>query len=160
MYILFCNLAYIFKHFSITIVLNNNSKIMETTTMAKIDAKKVEAFLGRVVTDLGAALSITLSYMGDKMGLYKAMAYAGPLSAAELANKTNTHETYVREWLINQAAGGYIEFDPSGKYFLPDEHALALTNGKSVLCSRGIPGNQCHERARTGSWKISAVAKA
>lgn len=100
--------------------------------MAKIDAKKVEAFLGRVVTDLGAALSVTLSYMGDKLGLYRGMAHAGPLSASELANKTGTNETYVREWLINQAAGGYIEFDPaSGKYFLPDEHALALTDMES-----------------------------
>ena len=52
---------------------------METTAMTKIDSKKVEAFLGRVVTDLGAALSVTLSYMGDKLGLYKAMANAGPL---------------------------------------------------------------------------------
>jgi 2-polyprenyl-3-methyl-5-hydroxy-6-metoxy-1,4-benzoquinol methylase len=105
---------------------------METTTMSKIDSKKVEAFLGRVVTDLGAALSVTLSYMGDKIGLFKAMAYAGPLSAAELATKTGTNETYVREWLINQAAGGYIEFDSaSGKYFLPDEHAIALTEKDS-----------------------------
>ena len=65
------------------------------------------------------------------------------LSAAELAKKTGTNETYVREWLINQAAGGYIEFDAAiGKYILPDEHALALTDEEqSVLCSRRIPGN-------------------
>jgi len=111
---------------------------METTTTTKIDAKKVEAFLGRVVTDLGAALGITLSYLGDKIGLYKAMAYAGPLSAAELATKTGTNEIYVREWLINQAAGGYVDYDPStGRYNLPDEHALALTNEKSPFYVAG-----------------------
>ena len=60
---------------------------METTTMTKIDSKKVEAFLGRVVTDLGAALSVTLSYMGDKLGLYKAMANAGPLICGRIGKK-------------------------------------------------------------------------
>jgi 2-polyprenyl-3-methyl-5-hydroxy-6-metoxy-1,4-benzoquinol methylase len=111
---------------------------METTTMTKIDAKKVEAFLGRVVTDFGAALSVTLSYMGDKLGLYKAMANAGPISAAELAKKTSSSESYVKDWLINQAAGGYIEYDASsGKYILPDEHAMALTDEKSPFYVAG-----------------------
>jgi 2-polyprenyl-3-methyl-5-hydroxy-6-metoxy-1,4-benzoquinol methylase len=105
---------------------------METSTMTKIDTQKVEAFLGRVVTDFGAALGVILSYMGEKNGLYKAMAFTGPLSAAELAKRTGTSESYVKEWLINQAAGGYVEFDASlGKYYLPDEHAVALTDENS-----------------------------
>jgi 2-polyprenyl-3-methyl-5-hydroxy-6-metoxy-1,4-benzoquinol methylase len=111
---------------------------METTTKTKIDSKKVEAFLGRVVTDFGAAVGVTLSYMGDKLGLYKAMANAGPLSAAELAKKTGSSESYIKDWLINQAAGGYIEFDVStGKYLLPDEHALALTDETSPFFVAG-----------------------
>ena len=111
---------------------------METITKTKVDTKKVEAFLGRVVTDLGAAVSVTLSYMGDKIGLYKAMANAGPISAAELAKKTRSSESYVKDWLINQAAGGYIEFDaPTGKYILPDEHALALTDENSPFYVAG-----------------------
>lgn len=105
---------------------------MEASTLAAIDSKKVEAFLGRVVTDFGSAMGVTLAYIGDKLGLYKAMAYAGPLSASELAKKTGSSEQYVKEWLINQAAGGYVEYDTiTGKYILPDEHALALTDVNS-----------------------------
>jgi 2-polyprenyl-3-methyl-5-hydroxy-6-metoxy-1,4-benzoquinol methylase len=105
---------------------------METSTLTQLDNKKVEAFLGRVVTDFGAAIGIALSYIGDRLGLYKAMASAGPISASELARKTGLNEPYVREWLINQAAGGYVEYDAlTGKYILPDEHALALTDENS-----------------------------
>jgi len=111
---------------------------METTTLTNIDTKKVEAFLGRVVTDFGAAFGVTLAYMGDKMGLYKAMAYAGPLSAADLAQRTGLSERYIKEWLINMAAGGYIEFDnTTGKYLLPDEHAIALTDENSPFYIAG-----------------------
>ena len=91
--------------------------------------QKVEAFLGRVVSDFRAAFGVTLAYIGDKLGLYKAMAFAGPLSSEEVAERSATNERYVREWLINQAAGGYLEYDAdSGKYNLPDEHAIALTD--------------------------------
>lgn len=93
-----------------------------------IDAQKMDAFLGKVVTDFGAAFSAPLCYIGDRLGLYKAMAFAGPLSYEELAQKTQTDARYVREWLINQAAGGYVDYDPpTKKYTLPDEHAVALT---------------------------------
>jgi SAM-dependent methyltransferase len=122
---------------------------METTTKTKIDTKKVEAFLGRVVTDFGAAFSVALSFMGDRLGLYKAMAYAGPLSVAELAKKTNSSESYIKEWLVNQAAGGYIEYDAAiGKYYLPDEHAIALTDENSPFYVAG------------GFQAISAMIKA
>lgn len=93
-----------------------------------IDPQKLEAFLGKVVNDFGAAFSAPLAYIGDKLGLYKAMAFAGPLTHEELALKTGTDPRYTREWLINQAAGGYVEYNPqSKKYNLPDEHAIALT---------------------------------
>ncbi|GAO45058.1 class I SAM-dependent methyltransferase [Flavihumibacter petaseus] len=118
---------------------------METaTTSAKtagapaIDMGKMESFLNKVVSDFGSSLSITLSFIGDKLGLYKAMAFAGPVTAADLAKKTNTTERYVREWLINQAAGGYIEFDEKkGTYRLPDEHAVALTDENSPFYVAG-----------------------
>jgi 2-polyprenyl-3-methyl-5-hydroxy-6-metoxy-1,4-benzoquinol methylase len=97
-----------------------------------IDPKKVEAFLGRVVTDFGAAFGVALGFLGDKLGLYKAMAFAGPLSSEEIAKRSGTKERYVREWLINQAAGGYVEYDKAtGKYTLPDEQAVALTDDTS-----------------------------
>jgi 2-polyprenyl-3-methyl-5-hydroxy-6-metoxy-1,4-benzoquinol methylase len=111
---------------------------METSTLSKIDTKKIEDFLGRVITDFGGAMGVTLAYMGDKLGLYKAMAFSGPLSPAELAERTQTSEPYIREWLINQAAGGYIEFDSTiGKYILPDEHAIALTDENSPFYVAG-----------------------
>lgn len=110
----------------------------QPTTTASIDHHKLEEFLGKVVQDFGATMSTTLSYIGDKLGLYKAMAYSGPLTSEEIADKTGTSERYVREWLINQAAGGYIEYDKvRGKYFLPDEHAIILTEQDSPFYAAG-----------------------
>jgi SAM-dependent methyltransferase len=113
---------------------------MSTTQVQelKIDPSKMEAFLGRFVNDCGAALSTILSYMGDKLGLFKAMAKYGPMNSKELAEKTNTTERYVREWLINQAAGGYIDYNSdTGKYSLPIEHAIALTDENSPFFIAG-----------------------
>jgi 2-polyprenyl-3-methyl-5-hydroxy-6-metoxy-1,4-benzoquinol methylase len=70
--------------------------------------------------------------MGDRLGLYRALAGAGPLSPTELAERTDTAERYVREWLNAQAAGGYVEYDAdSGRYSLPPEQAAALTDEES-----------------------------
>jgi SAM-dependent methyltransferase len=89
-------------------------------------------FLGKVVADFGASLSSALVYIGQKLGLYKAMAEAGAVTPAELAQSTSTNERYVREWLINQAAGGYAEYDAkSGRYSLTPEQTVALTDEHS-----------------------------
>ena len=93
-----------------------------------IEEARLNAFLGKAVGDLGAALSAVLIALGDELGLYKALA-AGPLTSTELASRTGTVERYVREWLANQAAGGYVEFNSeSGKYSLTEEQALCLAN--------------------------------
>lgn len=93
----------------------------------KIDQSKLEQFMGKVVGDMGAALSAVLVHIGDRLGLYKAMAGAGPVTSEELAKLTGTQERYVREWLNNQAAGGYVVYDPKAKtYALPPEQAMAL----------------------------------
>jgi SAM-dependent methyltransferase len=98
----------------------------------QIDQGKLEAFLGKVVTDFGAALSSSLVYIGQKLGLYKALAEAGPSTPAELAARTGTQERYVREWLINQASGGYVEYDPAGgKFSLSPEQRAALADEES-----------------------------
>ena len=98
----------------------------------QINEDKMHEFLGKVVSDFGASLSTALSYIGQKLGLYKALASTGPMTTAELAQKTNTNERYVREWLINQAAGGYIEYEPAtGKYGLSPEQTVALTDETS-----------------------------
>lgn len=103
------------------------------TQTQPINEEKLNAFLGKVVADFGAALSSALAYTGQKLGLYKALAdAAAPLTPAELAERTATSERYVREWLINQAAGGYVEYDPeSGRYRLLPEQAVALTDEDS-----------------------------
>ncbi len=106
---------------------------MSATGQAQsINEDKMNAFLGKVVGDFGASLSSALVYLGQKLGLYKAMSDAGPVTPVELAQRTNTNERYVREWLINQAAGGYAEYDPeSGRYSLTLEQAVALTDDQS-----------------------------
>src|SRR5437016_12738803 len=89
-----------------------------------INEDKMNAFLGKVVGDFGASLSSALVYIGQKLGLYKALSDAGPATPVELAQRTNSNERYVREWLINQAAGCYVEYDPeSGRYSLTPEQA-------------------------------------
>jgi SAM-dependent methyltransferase len=98
----------------------------------EINEDKMHQFLGKVVGDFGASLSSSLAYIGQKLGLYKTLAAGGPLTPAELAEKTNTNERYVREWLVNQAAGGYVEYDAaSGRYSLSPEQAVALTEEQS-----------------------------
>lgn len=102
------------------------------TQTGPINEDKMNAFLGKVVGDFGAALSSSLVYIGQKLGLYKAMAEAGPLTPAELAERTSCNERYMREWLINQAASGYIDYDADiGRYSLAPEQATALTDESS-----------------------------
>ena len=99
---------------------------MSAAAQAPINEDKMNAFLGKVVGDFGAALSSSLAYIGIKLGLYEAMANAGPVTSKELAERTGTVERYIREWLINQAAGGYVEFDPAtDRYALAAEQAVA-----------------------------------
>ena len=105
---------------------------MATPSQSSIDPEKLQAFMGKAVGDIGAGMSAALVLIGDRLGLYKAMAAAGPLTPAELAVKTSTHERYVREWLNNQAAGGYVHYDPATqKYDLPPEQAFALADESS-----------------------------
>jgi 2-polyprenyl-3-methyl-5-hydroxy-6-metoxy-1,4-benzoquinol methylase len=93
-----------------------------------VDEQRLQAFLGQAVGDLGAAVSAVLVSIGDELGFYKALA-DGPLTAAELAAKTATNERYVREWLSNQAAGGYVGYDSgNGTFFLSAEQALCLAD--------------------------------
>jgi SAM-dependent methyltransferase len=92
-----------------------------------MDEQRLNAFLGKAVADLGAAVSAVLVSIGDDLGFYKAL--AEPLTAAELAAKTATNERYVREWLANQAAGGYVEYDPTTqKFSLSPEQAMCLAD--------------------------------
>ena len=102
-----------------------------------LDPAKLDAFLGRFVGDLGAAMHAGTVVLGEQLGLYKALA-AGAMTSAELAKKTSTSERYVREWLAAQAASGYVMYDPAKQnYYLTEEQAFALaTEGSPAY----IPG--------------------
>jgi SAM-dependent methyltransferase len=103
-----------------------------------IDETKLQAFMGQFVQDLGAALSVATVMIGDKLGLYKAMADGSPVTPGELAERTGTEERYVREWLSSQAASGYVTYDPATQRFaLAPEQALALAQDNSPAF---IPG--------------------
>jgi SAM-dependent methyltransferase len=98
----------------------------------EVDGEKLMQFVFRAVDEVGATLNAALVVMGDKLGLYRALAGAGPLSAQELAERTGTAERYVREWLNAQAAGGYVSYDPeTARYALPPEQTVALTEPDS-----------------------------
>jgi SAM-dependent methyltransferase len=103
-----------------------------STEAAAVDSEKLMQFVFRAVDEVGATLNAALVVMGDKLGLYRALAGTGGLSPAELAERTGTAERYVREWLNAQAAGGFISYDPdSGLYTLPPEQGVALTDESS-----------------------------
>jgi SAM-dependent methyltransferase len=127
----------------------------------EIDGDKLMQFVFHAVDEVGATLNTALVVMGDKLGLYRALAGAGPLSPADLAQRTGTAERYVREWLNAQAAGGYVEYDPdSGRYTLPPEQAVALTDPDSPAYLPGffqialgsvLDSPKIVEAARTGA---------
>jgi SAM-dependent methyltransferase len=99
-----------------------------------VDEARLEEMIGRVATDFGASLSAALVGIGDRLGLYRALADIGPATPAELAERTGTHERYVREWLVNQAAGGYVSYDPDAERFhMSEEQALALADEDSPV---------------------------
>jgi len=83
------------------------------------------ALMGKLVGDLGAMMRIGPMVIGDKLGLYKAMADGTPVTAADLAAKTNTNERYVREWLCSQAASGFMEYNPATEKFAMSEEQAA-----------------------------------
>lgn len=104
-----------------------------------IDEPTLERFMGRLVGDAGATLGWQLAYLGDRLGIWKAMAGAGPLSASEVAAATGLNERMTREWLSAQAAGGYVVYDGKADTFtLPDEHAMALAEENSPVFLAGF----------------------
>jgi 2-polyprenyl-3-methyl-5-hydroxy-6-metoxy-1,4-benzoquinol methylase len=99
-----------------------------------INQDKLHEFLGRAIVDFGATFNAGLVRIGDKLGLYKALAKSGPQTSAELASATGTKERYVREWLANQAAGGYVTYDPAnGKFHLSEEQAFTMADESSPV---------------------------
>src|SRR2546430_8900538 len=103
-----------------------------------VDAAKLERFMGKIVGDLGAAISAALVVIGDQLGLYKALASSGPATPAELATRTGTSERYVREWLCAQAAGGYVDYDPAtARFCLNAEQTMVFADEQSPAFAQG-----------------------
>jgi SAM-dependent methyltransferase len=101
-------------------------------TTIEVDSEKLMQFVFRAVDEVGATLNAALVVLGDKLGYYRALAERGPSTPAQLAEYTGTAAPYAREWLNAQAAGNYVEYDPeTGKYTLPPEHVIALTDENS-----------------------------
>jgi SAM-dependent methyltransferase len=106
--------------------------------LMSVDESKVHEFVHKAVGDMGAALTAALVVVGDKLGLYRAMADSKPVTAAVLAGRTETNERSVQEWLSAQAAAGYVDYDPAtGTYTLPPAQAVALVDEDSPACVLG-----------------------
>jgi SAM-dependent methyltransferase len=100
----------------------------------KVNEQRLNEFVGKAFADLAAAYGGVMVALGHKLGLYKAMAGAGPLNSQEVANRSGCAERYVREWLNSQAAGGYVVYHPAGaSYELPPEQAMVLADEQSPL---------------------------
>jgi 2-polyprenyl-3-methyl-5-hydroxy-6-metoxy-1,4-benzoquinol methylase len=125
-----------------------------------VDDARLDEFMARFVQDAGAAMSAVLVVIGDRLGLYRAMADCEPVTPAQLAARTDTKERYLREWLSNQAASGYVEYDPAdGTFRLPPEQAMALADESSpafvpgafqIVAAMAKDEAQITERFRTG----------
>jgi 2-polyprenyl-3-methyl-5-hydroxy-6-metoxy-1,4-benzoquinol methylase len=125
-----------------------------------INPDKLHEFLGKAINDFGAVFNAALVRIGDKLGLYKALASGGPQTPAELAKRTGTSERYVREWLSAQAAGGYVTYTPAnGKFHLSEEQAFAMADENSPAFMPGAfqaalaatkAEEQLSERFKTG----------
>jgi SAM-dependent methyltransferase len=110
-----------------------------STAAPELNPTKLHDFVMKAVGEMGAAMNAALIVTGDKLGLYKAMAGAGPMTSQELAKKTGTTERYVREWLAAQAAGGFVTYDPASQtYTLPPEQAFALADEQSPVFLPGF----------------------
>ena len=106
--------------------------------MQQLDQSKLDAFLGRMIGDLGAVATGALVVLGDRLGLYKAMQAGDRMTAAELARRTGTHERYVREWLSAQAAAGYVEYDrDEDTFYLNAEQATVFADEDSPAFMAG-----------------------
>jgi SAM-dependent methyltransferase len=104
-----------------------------------VDANKLQSLVGKMLDDVGAAMSGALVLVGDKLNLYAALVESGPLSSDELAKKTGTVPRYVREWCAAQAASGYIEYDAKAdRYSMTPEQAALFADPNSPTFFPGM----------------------
>jgi ubiquinone/menaquinone biosynthesis C-methylase UbiE len=122
-----------------------------STTM--LDPERLDALLGQAVAEFGATVNAALVVIGDRLGLYRALAGSDALTSTELAERTGTAERYVREWLNAQAASGYVDYHAAtGRYALGPEQAAILADESSPAFVGG--GFQVALGAASGLWRI------
>lgn len=118
----------------------------------ELNQDKLNDFVGRAVADLSAGYGGVMVSLGDKLGLYRALQNAGPLTPQEVAKRTGCAERYVREWLNSQVAGEYLVYHPeSGCYELPPEHAHVLADSDSPVFippAWNVPASMWFDEAR------------
>ena len=112
--------------------------IQKCRLLAALNQDKLNEIIGKFAVELGASMQGPAIIIGEQLGFYKALAAGASMTPEDLAKKTGTAERYVREWLAGQAAGGYIEYEPSnGTYMMTPEQAFTLANEDSPVY---IPG--------------------
>lgn len=131
-----------------------------TTSSPSADQGKLETLVGKMLGDLGAAFIVPLVRIGDKLGLYRALAEAGPVTSSELATRTSTAERYVREWLAAHAAAGYVEYDArTGRFAMTPEQIMVFADPENptfmlgafeVASANTIDAPKVAEAFRTG----------
>lgn len=105
----------------------------------KVDGERLEAFVGKILEDVGGAFGLLLGFIGDQTGVYRALRDTGPCGAAELAESTGVDERYLLEWLSAQAAVGYIEYDQADDTFsMTPEQVLVLAEEGHPGCMQGL----------------------
>ena len=111
----------------------------EKSSKPQLDWDKARKFLFQVNGDIGAAMLGAMNYLGDRLGIYKALADAGWVTSQELADRAGLNERYVREWLGAVTSAGYVTYDPAAKkYLLPPEHAMVVAREESPFFMGGF----------------------
>lgn len=104
-----------------------------------MDKERAQRFMQKVVGDLGTAMAAALVHVGDRVGLFRAMAGAGPIGVDALAERSGVHARYVEEWLGAMTCAGYVDYDPVHEtWLLPDEHAMYLVDPSSEAWLAGL----------------------
>src|SRR5262245_30571067 len=108
-------------------------------TQPSFDKAKAKAFTQKVLDDTSGLAATIMAYIGDRLGLFKALDGHGPLTSAELAERANVNERYAREWLHGMTSAGYLAYDPQTKLFsLPAEHRSVLAQENARVFMGGV----------------------
>lgn len=127
----------------------------------EISTRKISDFVNHIVTDLSASESIRMIDLGSKFGLYKAMAFAGPLSAQDVVLRSGAPDRLVKEWLKDQTERGYVSYHPAtDAYTLPTEHAIAMIESKSPFYIGGRFQKQENDNSKVSYSKKSGISGA